>query len=176
MRVLISGLLAAALTMTASASSAATLYAVGATPNVPVTLGAPDGAFYQFADHQAITFDLGMLTSGPSLLQVFTLDDISPASAMLEVSADDSAYSLVAATMFDTNGTVQAGPVYPSADFLVTDPFRYVRITDNADGAARNLGFDLDAVGVSAVPLPAAVWLLGGAFAGIAGRRRRAHA
>ena len=127
---------------------ASTIYAVSSNPSKPSTFGAPDGAFVQFADNEVVTFDFGSTTTGPSVLQVFTFDDIAPASAKIEVSVDNSTFSLLSSTVFDTNGTVQPGPVYPSSDFVVGQLFRYVRVTDNADGSARNLGFDLDALGV----------------------------
>lgn len=159
MRLISHAIVAVAAIILSLNSAAAINFAVSSLPNKPETLGAADGTFYQFADFEAITFDLGFTTMGPSLLEIFTFDDIAPASAKVEVSSDNINFSLVANEVFDTNGTVQAGPIYPSAGFNINSSFRYIKLTDNADGSARDFGFDLDAIGVSPVPLPAAVYL-----------------
>ena len=80
--------------------------------------------------------------------------------------------------------------LYYDAELLNIDNIQYVRIVDiigdgtylDSDGdviydpypTSGSAGFDLDAVGViNAVPVPAAVWLLGSGLLGVIGIRRR---
>lgn len=148
--------------------------------NPVLTLGPPDGQFIQFGDKSSLTLEFATTSSGPTLLNLFTADNLYPATARVEVSADNSSYTLVAASVSDTNGTI-SGNFHPSVTLSVDVPFQYVRITDLGTSPApfQNLGFDLDAVGwepaSATVPEPSSIVLLGMGGVGFAvnGWRRR---
>jgi hypothetical protein len=143
-----------------------------------VTLGAPDGNFVQFGFDSSLTLDFGTTSSGPALLQIFTIDDLFAATASVAVSADNNTYSLVAASISDANGTL-SGTFHPFATVPVSIPVRYVRITDlgTSPPPFQDLGFDLDAVGLeqqpSVVPEPGGLTLFGLGLLGLAGYLRR---
>lgn len=149
--------------------------------NYPLSLalGAPDVILgvtggIQFGEGSVLTFDLGSLQSDPGTLSIFTFDTPYPASARVQISADGSSFSLVAARIWDDSGTT-APPFYPSVDIAITTPFRYVRLTDLEDDPN---SFDLDAVGflpgaVQPVPEPASLALFGLGTLGLAVHRRR---
>ncbi len=144
------------------------------------TLGAPDNLFVQFGYQSSLTLDFGTMFSGPNVLDLFTIDNVEPATARVEVSADASTFTLIAASVRDDNGTATA-TFHPFVSVSADVPFRYVRITDLGTSTAHpNLGFDLDAIGVeqpSAAPAPANFSLVGCGAAVLAGyaqlRRRR---
>ena len=77
---------------------------------------------------------------------------------------------------FTLLGTVRnaAGSTDAGASLTFTEgPFRYLALVDrSAPGSGRD-GWDIDAVSVAAVPLPAAGLFLLGALGGIAALRRR---
>lgn len=149
--------------------------------NPELTLGPPDGQFIQFGFASSLTLDLATISSGSTLLALFTADDLFPATARVEVSADNSLYTLVANSVSDANG-VALGSFHPFAPVPIDIPFRYVRITDLGTSPApfQSLGFDLDAVGVeaAATPEPSSIMLFAIASIGVLGlaRRRRTDA
>jgi hypothetical protein len=62
-----------------------------------------------------------------------------------------------------TNGNAQGGGF---VSLSIGGPFTFLALTDVSanPGSNKDIGFDVDAVGVSAVPLPAAAWMLLGAI------------
>ena len=143
--------------------------------NPSAALFAPDSSIVQFGSGSVLVLDFGVLSSAPTQLRIVTIDDILPATARIEVTADLLSYQLVAASMTDANG-VRVGNVYPGVTFSVASAYRYVRISDlgTSPPPYQNEGFDLDAVVRAAVPEPSALsfWLGGFPIVIGAGLRR----
>ncbi|MDX2038130.1 MAG: hypothetical protein SFX72_15890 [Isosphaeraceae bacterium] len=113
-----------------------------------LSLGAPDLRIIQMVDGGGtLVLDFGMMLSAGTL-SIFTYDDLFPASARVEVSADADIFTVVAPILWDTNGPI--GPPFPHVDVAVGMPFRYVRFYS----LESDPGFDIDAVGFSALPEP----------------------
>lgn len=163
--------------ITSSTGSFGTGGGVVGAGNPALTIGPPDGQFIQFGDKSILTLEFATASSGPALLRLFTIDDLFPAAASVEVSADDSAYTLVAASVSDANGTI-SGNFHPSVTLSVDVPFQYVRITDlgTSPPPVQDLGFDLDAIGweparsPDAVPEPTSLTLFALVLLGLLGR------
>ena len=68
-----------------------------------------------------------------------------------------------------TNADSQTG-----FSFLVTSPFRYIKLVDTSDVRPHRDGFDVAEISFSPVPVPAAGLMLAGAVAGLGALRRRA--
>ncbi len=159
-------------TITSSTGSFGTQTGTVGVGNTASTLGSPNGAFIQFGAGSSLTLDFATLLSGPAELRLFTYDDLYPATASVEVSADDSNYTTVASSVSDANGT-KTGNAYPFVSIAVNAAFRYVRITDLGTSAApyHNLGFDLDAVRAATIAVPelSSINLMAGAMLGVLG-------
>lgn len=96
------------------------------------------------------------------------IDDVAGAGFSIEALGDDVTFAeLIAGSL----GTLPNGSLH-LITFLFSDPVSSVGIDFMID---LNDGFGIDSVAVSTVPLPAAVWLLLSALAGLGllGRRRR---
>ena len=139
-------------------------------------LGAPDGQFYSLGFGGSIDLGYsGLFHSGAVVVEI-TGGTYPNELALLFVSTDGTNWST-------SVNVVSSGPGNPR-NINVTLPagqYQFVRLTDSSnianfsDSVAD--GFDLDAIGVTAVPLPAAAWggmaLLGGIGAIRAIRRRK---
>lgn len=142
-------------------------------------LGAPDSEFLSLGLGGAAVFDFGQAFSGPVSIWETTYDANAtpserakyPEYAQIYVgntwSTDFSSFSLVA----EINNTD-----YPTTINL-TGSYQYLLIRDvtnlHPDGKLAD-GFDVNAVGVTPVPIPGALWLLGSGLLGLFGFRRSA--
>jgi hypothetical protein len=140
--------------------------------------GAPDHFMVQINDGSYITLDFGSLLTTSGVLSIFTWDNDYPASAQIDLSTNGTTFFNLTPSLSDVQGPI--GPPYPHADFVVTTPFRYVRVTDIDDHGVlidgQPVNLDLNAVGFEAstvaVPEPTSMALLGlGTFAFAVSRR-----
>jgi hypothetical protein len=189
----------AALTLTPMKADAATIHATSAdiivdgprgTANnrdeISNAFGAADGAFFELGYDAVVEFQFGTPTGqrffGPgSLIEItFNNDPNWKEAVRIEVGIKGNESSFVTAQPNPFKNTETfANPV-----FTFDGIFDTVRLTDltlalfggdpsNRSTQAATGGFDLDAISVSAVPLPAAGFLLVGALGGLAALRRR---
>ena len=81
-------------------------------------------------------------------------------------------------TILTPSAQVQAGGIYqgsvPNLNAqggaslaLLDGPWRYLRLVDTSPNVSGRDGFDIDAVSVTPVPLPAAIWMLLAAVGGL---------
>ncbi|WP_417463018.1 VPLPA-CTERM sorting domain-containing protein [Kordiimonas sp.] len=194
----------AALTFTPMAAEAATIYATSAEivvdgprgtandrDNINNAFGSADGSFFELGYDAVVEFQFGTPTGqsffGPgSLIEItFNNDPNWKEAVKIEVGMKGDAGSFVTADPLPfVNTNTFANPV-----FTFSGIFDTVRLTDmtlvlfgqntnDPSDSTRSLtgGFDLDAIAVSAVPLPAAGFLLIGALGGLAALRRRRKA
>ena len=192
----------AALTLTPIQADAATIHATSAdiivdgprgTANnrdeISNAFGAADGAFFELGYNAVVEFQFGTPTGqlffGPgSLIEITLNNDPSWKEAVrieVGIKGDESSFVTAQPNPFKNTETF-ANPV-----FTFDGIFDTVRLTDLTlalfGGNPSNLstqgatgGFDVDAISVSAVPLPAAGFLLVGALGGLAALRRRKRA
>ena len=172
---------AAALSLTAAASQAAPIFAdsvisftrgsvektLAGRADPLAALGAEDGKFVSLGFGGSIV--LGFAEPFRAIGQVFEVTFGNKAghkeSADVFASADGTSWKRIAqlknflATTFSSSGT-----------------FTQLKIVDTSDKAGATFdGFDIDAVSVSPVPVPAGGLLLGGALFGLGALRRRAR-
>ena len=160
-------------------------------------LGAPDGNFVSLGNGGELVLSFGTPFFGPGA--IFEITNGCGASQnggqggtcsnwpeQVEVLVSDTADSGFVSQGLVKNGGTTTAP--KTTTFSITGgPFTFVKLIDKtADlpwtgtGAdprfASNSGFDVDAISVSAIPLPAAAWLLLGGLGamGLVGRKRRA--
>ncbi len=173
-------LAAAAAALFAVNAEAATVYATGVSwtnngtvgsannRNNPLNaLGAPDGKFLAIGLGGSADFTFGRQFSGPGIIHEITF-------------GNRAGYPESARILAGLNGQfVQVGTVgnqsASGAVFQFTGAFDTLRVVDTS-GRPSTDGFDVDAVGVSAVPLPAAGLLLAGALGGFGLSRRKPDA
>lgn len=141
-------------------------------------LGAADGAanpqfgFYSIGNGGDLTVSFGQTFTGPGLIFEITGGTVSSYNESVDVyaSVDNSAgsYSLVGQI---TNLAAQGGG---TVVFSNNGPFSFLKLVDTSTQTGD--GFDVDAIGVSQVPVPAAAWLFGSALLGLSGVARRKKA
>jgi hypothetical protein len=159
-------------------------------------IGAPDGAFYSpgiggllVLGYEA-TFGQGFqvqafeitftcndnggagCTNWPETAEIFVGSGwVAGATSVADALALNSGFTSLAIV---NNNEAQNGKLIA----LATSPFNQIAIVDRSTPNGRvetsNAGFDIDAVGIAPVPLPAAGWLALAGFAGLGflGRRR----
>lgn len=198
-KTLTAGVLSAAAMVGATAASAATItYATGATylpsggsagaacntasrSDLCNVLGAPDGdfvggtgnGFFSMKNADQVSLTFGTQFAGSIYIYEVTGGNVAANKEGLNFTlvAEDFAGNQVAG-VFNTQGTKVSGTTsrYEIKFDSIGGPFTSLIIKDNSGTAD---GFDLDAVGVSAVPVPASALLLLGAFGGLGALRRR---
>lgn len=200
MKKVLLGLALAAGTLGAvGAANAATVYAqsvVEVTPGVrPVTpapvdyvgpnrytpeniLGAPDETFYSLGKGGSIVVDFGQLVRSPGTAIEVTFNRLAGGLGLesFDIYVSATLDFLGAAVASLTNEFGSPGPrgltysfTFDSADF------QYVKLVDTTPADSRSPdGIDIESIGFSPVPVPAAGFLLGGALLGFGALRRRA--
>jgi hypothetical protein len=127
-------------------------------------LGAEDGLFVS----------LGL---GGSIVLAFS-EPFRAIGKVFEVSLGNPRYQPESADIYVGNGTtwtlVASIKNYLATTFAAKGSYTQVKIVDTTTGGSSFDGWDLDAVSVSPVPVPAAGLLLGGALLGLGSLRRRA--
>lgn len=142
-------------------------------------LGANDGKFFEIGLYDTVDFTFGTLFQGPGAVVEVTFGnrDNWPEFAIVEVG-----YQGVFAAI--DNNPISNQTAGSIALLFGAGPFDTIRVRSAAGTTISNCGgnqcggFDIDAIKVSAIPLPASALLLLGALGGLGamGRRRRAIA
>lgn len=137
-------------------------------------LGANDGSFFEIGFGSSVDFTFGTFFDTQSTIFEVTFGNPAgfPEAAIISVG-QGGLFQFVAVLL---NSAAQSGAIIPLGG--LGGPFDTIRITDasNPINGALTGGFDIDAVRVSAVPLPAALPLMGAGFAALgfmAWRRKR---
>lgn len=192
----------AALALTPMKADAATIYATSADiivdgprgtsndrANINNAFGKADGAFFELGYDAVVEFQFGDPTGqrffGPgSLIEItFNNDPNWKEAVRIEVGmkGDETSFKTAEPNPF-VNISTFGNPIFSFKGIFDT-----VRLTDmtkkvfggdftNASTKPSTGGFDVDSISVSAVPLPAAGFLLVGALGGLAALRRRRKA
>ena len=145
------------------------------------TLGAPDGdfaggvgnGFFSTANAGSLTFSFGSDFTGPVYVFEVTGGNVARNVEGLDlVFMGTTAAGLEVKGILNTQGTKVEGTMsrYEISFDLEGGPFRSVTVYNNS---GTEDGFDLDAIGVSPVPLPAAGFMLLAGLGGLAAARRR---
>ncbi len=138
-------------------------------------LGEPDGKFLSLGQEGWAVFSFGTLFSGEATFHEITNGDRSGWKEYLNVWVGNSVPD------FDddpTEGFTDAGLIdnqsVPSILSLPAGQFSFLLVQDRTllNNGHPGDGFDIDAVGVNPVPIPAAIWLLGSGIVGLIGFRR----
>ena len=131
-------------------------------------LGSEDEAFYSLGLGGEITLGFGQTFSGSHTITAYEVDyDVNPNyGESIDVFALIGGTATFVGSLVNFEAQTGAGLTY-------TGTFDSLRFVDTTSTVFTNSpsfdGFDLDAVGVSAVPVPAAGILLLGGLAGVAG-------
>jgi len=148
--------------------------------------GAADGVFFELGYESVFEFQFGDPTGrsffGPgSIVEItFGNPDNFPEAVMVQVGLKGNPGSFITA---NPNPVINNGAGGSSA-FTFTGVFDTVRLTDvtratfpgGAGSTGKTGGFDVDAIGVNPVPLPAGGLLLLTALGGVAALRRKRKA
>ena len=146
------------------------------------TLGEDDGdfaggvgnGFFSLKNAQSLTFDFGANFTGPIYVYEVTGGSVQnhQEAAVLQLVATDLLGENYTKTIFNTEGTKVSGTSsrYEIVFDSVGGPFQSILIQDLS---GTEDGFDLDAIAVSAVPIPAAGLMLLAGLGGLAAARRR---
>ena len=196
---LILGATAVALAMAATSAQALT-YATSITPEGGSTnstlasndtrtdsgnaLGAPDGKFFSLGLGKFADFTFGTSFVDTGTVWEVTFGNSTAFPEFADISVYDSVVGLVGAEHVATirNNTAQTGAVFTFAGIWDTLRIQDVTVREcdslrleacTTSGSITGDGFDVDAVGVQAIPLPAAAWLLLGVSGALIGAKRR---
>lgn len=125
--------------------------------------------FYSLGLGGSVVLDFGKLVAAPGMIAevTFRLAGYLERVIISVGLAADGPFTQVATL---SNAAAQGGATVS----FNSDPFRYVKLLDNSPVRAGRDGFDVAEISFSAVPLPAAGLLLGGALFGLGALRRRA--
>lgn len=189
MRILSKTFIICAVMLLSATSNAATIYAtdISLTTNDTETttansnrqnagnaLGAADSKFYSLGLGGTALLEFGQLFTGPSVVFEVTFGNVSNHPEQVNVYAGNTASADI--NDFTLVGMISNAVAQSGAEIEFMGTFQYLLLVDNsaALGTASQDGFDIDAVSVTAVPLPAAAWLFMTAIGGLGffGRRK----
>lgn len=178
-------IIASAALLAAAGSASATTYFADGFANVnnsgvfdaagrddpAAALGEADGVFYSLTLGGSIdlTFNGGATFQPDTAVSAFEVTfgvaSAQPESVMIE--------TVVAGVVTSVVGTITNEDAGAGTSLLITSAFDALRFTDTTSTGPSADGFDLDAVSVSAIPLPAGGLLLIGGLAGLGALRSR---
>jgi hypothetical protein len=137
-------------------------------------LGANNGDFFEIGFGSYIDLTFGTIFDGSTTVFEVTFGNAAAFPESADILAGfGGVYTLIVGDL--SNAAAQGGAIISLAGF--GGPFDTIRISDTSSpiNGATTGGFDIDAVRVAPVPLPAAFSLLAGALGliGFFGRRRK---
>lgn len=126
----------------------------------------PDGNFYSLGIGGSLTLDFGRLVTGEGLITEVTYNTTNYYEyANLYTSRDGVTWTTLALA-FNADAV--------DGESLFSDTaFRYLKLVDASEGGRKRDGFDIDSVGFTPVPLPAAGFALLAGLGSLAAMRRR---
>ena len=173
----------AALMISAGSASAAIIYAdsvisadQNGTPvaaersNTANALSAPDGKFYSLGKGGTITLGFAALGTGEVAIYEITGGNVLNHLESVDVFAVQGGSETFIGSLSNTVASASGG-----ASLMYTGWFDSLKLVDTSSADSID-GFDLDAIAVSQVPLPASALLLVGGLAGFGALRRKKKA
>lgn len=140
-------------------------------------LGAPDGAFYSPGIGGSITVSFGTQFVEPGAVYEVTLGNPGGWPESADIYVSNSLADLLGGGVVASVGNAAAAS---GATFNFAGVWTYMTLVDTSNPAVSGEhvglvadGFDLDAIGVTPVPVPASALLLGAALAGLGVARRK---
>jgi hypothetical protein len=143
--------------------------------NTANALGAPDGAFLSLGMGGIAAFDFGTWFDTAAVVFEVTWGSRVEWPEYANVYVGNTFSTSPSDFTFAKLIKNDLAQITIDLSAIIGGPFRYVLLQDaTAENNGRiGDGFDIDAVGVHPVPLPAAAWLLGAGVVGLVTVRRR---
>jgi hypothetical protein len=156
---------------------------VGSRYNQTSALGSPDSTFLSLGLGGLAVFDFGAEFDAAAVVFETTYGTRSTYPESANVYVADSSYDFFGLNSVNGGATINVSDFNFVASIsnatasttinLTGGPFRYLLVQDATAGGPSTDGFDVNAVGVSPVPEPGTLLLIGSGLAGLALYRRR---